>query len=178
MLHEHVKVHAGDSVSRYSTLLNYDGNANGFERFPDHPMNPDIETMLGQSVPITAASVPATISEPAGFSASVNQHGLISNYDADVVPSKKLVSSFPNNWSSEDCLPDGHFACSHPGCITICARPGDLRRHLLKHVNGPKAFECPKAGCPRKGTKGFNRKDKMMDHAKVCQGRARGKYRG
>ncbi|KAL8977088.1 MAG: hypothetical protein Q9177_006707, partial [Variospora cf. flavescens] len=64
-------------------------------------------------------------------------------------------------------LPPSHrFNCRH--CATTCARGGDLRRHELKHRRF-KAFDCPDHGCPRKGDRAFDRKDKMQSHHRVCR---------
>lgn len=71
---------------------------------------------------------------------------------------------------------NGRFTCSI--CSKTYARRGDLRRHELKHNPTMRKFDCPKSDCVRKGAKGFERKDKMVDHLKVCKGGARGKYRG
>ena len=56
--------------------------------------------------------------------------------------------------------------CLYPGCWLRFHDLTDLRRHIRKHREGPRAFNCPAPGCPRKGENGFYRKDKMKDHYK------------
>ncbi|KAL8909947.1 MAG: hypothetical protein Q9171_004740 [Xanthocarpia ochracea] len=67
-------------------------------------------------------------------------------------------------------IPPGRFPCSFHGCTTTCARLTDLERHMMIHKPGPKQFNCPNAGCPRKGVNGFDRKDKRDLHQKTCGG--------
>lgn len=61
---------------------------------------------------------------------------------------------------------DSRHVCLYPGCTGNFKRAGELERHMKKHRPGPKDFDCPAPGCSRKGTHGFTRKDKMMDHWK------------
>ena len=61
-------------------------------------------------------------------------------------------------------LPSRRYHCQHPGCNQTVTRHSDLNRHMRIHQAGAKGFDCPDAGCNRKGVKGFPRKDKMLDH--------------
>ena len=56
------------------------------------------------------------------------------------------------------------YHCQHPGCNKSVTRHCDLNRHMRTHRAGVKEFDCPDAGCNRKGVNGFPRKDKMLDH--------------
>lgn len=64
----------------------------------------------------------------------------------------------------------GRYLCLE--CNKTYSRAGELRRHAKKHQPGPRDWECQTPGCHRKGLKGFDRKDKMRDHFKVCRARA------
>ena len=88
----------------------------------------------------------------------------------ETTPEASISASTPNATRP----PSGRFPCSFHGCTTTCARPSDLDRHMKKHEQGPKPFDCLNAGCPRKGVDGFHRKDKRDSHQKTCgAGRAR-----
>jgi hypothetical protein len=50
--------------------------------------------------------------------------------------------------------------CSYPGCDRSYARPGDCRRHMLKHAAGPSRFRCIFRDCDM----GFQRGDKLREH--------------
>lgn len=150
--------------------------------------------MYGLPNPGMAPS-PFGIQEPAFPPVGIPYHGNISPYDlnwmdpnpfapiaSDIAPhninatTTNLSSLPPNNSQSPLPLnPNNRFTC--PTCNKTYARRGDLRRHELKHNPSTKKIDCPKPGCVRKGNQGFERKDKMVDHLKVCKGGARGKYR-
>ena len=56
------------------------------------------------------------------------------------------------------------FRCTEQGCeLKSFKRKAELRRHMLKH-NGATKFSCLVQGCPRTGTRGFTRLDKLKDH--------------
>lgn len=181
MLNKHSKVHTGNSLPQDGVLLNLPGNDSGLGAFPYEPVAMNARDPYGRLALAMDGSLPDATLAPEASQGVLRHDKSSSRSNTDAVVSREIreiASTPPNAVPAIDPLPNNRLTCSHPGCNTTCARPGDLRRHLQKHVDGPKAFECPKEGCPRKGAKGFNRKDKMMDHAKVCQGRARGKYRG
>jgi hypothetical protein len=52
------------------------------------------------------------------------------------------------------------ITCSHPGCYKSYVRPGDCRRHMLKH--GASQFRCIFRNCDRS----FHRADKLREHLK------------
>lgn len=54
--------------------------------------------------------------------------------------------------------------CAH--CNTTFSRPSDLQRHCLANHGTPR-FNCVVSNCARH-TKGFSRKDKLMDHLRSC----------
>ena len=56
------------------------------------------------------------------------------------------------------------FPCGVPDCDKAFGRKSDLNRHLKSHQSGPRSHNCLADGCPRRGTKGFWRLDKLMDH--------------
>ena len=58
-----------------------------------------------------------------------------------------------------------------PQCAKTFVRTSDLERHAKSHKSNMPEFECPAPGCPRKGVKGYWRKDKMMDHYRCKHGR-------
>ena len=62
--------------------------------------------------------------------------------------------------------PDRGFKCTFPGCKCICVRSKDLDRHIRKHQSGLVLFDCLEPGCDRQGTKGFYRRDKLIEHQK------------
>ena len=57
--------------------------------------------------------------------------------------------------------------CPHPGCGASVKHVADLSRHMKKHQDGPKEYDCPIRDCPRQGLRGFARKDKLNDHLKA-----------
>ncbi|KAL8720569.1 MAG: hypothetical protein Q9225_002588 [Loekoesia sp. 1 TL-2023] len=206
VLNEHSKVHTNNSIPQDGAFVSHGGIDNPLAMFPEGPVNtnnqttygqpvsyggidnvlgtfsgvpvnPYGQTMYGQPAPASAANMVDTVPQPAFTLRSVLPHDNVSFETAGAVTSKTLVPESPYGTSASIQPPTGGFRCSYPGCNTTCARHGDLHRHGLIHALGTKAFECPKPGCPRKGTNGFQRKDKMLSHVKVCQGRARGKYK-
>jgi hypothetical protein len=61
--------------------------------------------------------------------------------------------------------------CDHPDCetkTTTFGRKSDLKRHKQKHQGS--AFLCTAVGCTRKSTKGFDRKDKLLEHVRRAHG--------
>jgi uncharacterized C2H2 Zn-finger protein len=56
------------------------------------------------------------------------------------------------------------FRCTEEGCTSKSfKRKAELTRHMLKH-EGKTQFSCLVQGCPRTGTRGFTRLDKLKDH--------------
>jgi len=53
---------------------------------------------------------------------------------------------------------ENHFTCSVEGCERTFRRPGDFRRHVVRHV--PPKFKCIADDC----YKLFYRKDKLHEH--------------
>ncbi|KAL8900737.1 MAG: hypothetical protein Q9207_005551 [Kuettlingeria erythrocarpa] len=76
----------------------------------------------------------------------------------------------PPSSSASASSPGGRHLCLE--CNKTFSRNGELKRHALKHKPGPRRWECETPGCHRKGLEGFDRKDKMRDHSKVCRARA------
>ena len=70
--------------------------------------------------------------------------------------------------SSNAPAPQKEFACTFGDCNSSF----DLKEDLLRHVSRTKKHQtaesqthpCPAPGCPRKGVRGFLRKDKMREH--------------
>jgi hypothetical protein len=62
--------------------------------------------------------------------------------------------------TSSTTNPSSRVIC--PVCHASFSRKGDLDRHSRKHANGPRYY-CRQPHC-RFGTKGFDRRDKLMDH--------------
>ena len=68
----------------------------------------------------------------------------------------------PGNTTATD---NGRTPC--PICPVTVKRKYDLRRHMLKHQDGARKFHCPMTGCKYQGTRGFGRKDKLVDHIRA-----------
>ncbi|KAH8731496.1 hypothetical protein GQ44DRAFT_330941 [Phaeosphaeriaceae sp. PMI808] len=61
-------------------------------------------------------------------------------------------------------MPGSQFKCRFKGCKSRSfTRRGDLIRHARKH-DSSKLFSCPAENCNRTRSKGFTRKDKLIDH--------------
>ncbi|KAL9600821.1 MAG: hypothetical protein Q9219_002959 [cf. Caloplaca sp. 3 TL-2023] len=78
-----------------------------------------------------------------------------------------IVEQWPNGKAPPNVEHDQtnrQFPCKVEGCDKAFIREADLDRHGKCHEAGPKSFDCCAARCPRKGTKGFWRKDKLKDH--------------
>lgn len=156
MLDEHSKVHGNYMQSTAGPTLTGSPHNHYFDF--GNPAN----NFIGPWIPaFTPASIPVD---------GQNSYTVVGADAAEPSLPASPQGTTPSTASS----PTGRLLCSYPGCHTKCARAGDLRRHALKHQTGPKAFECPNPGCPRKGLHAFARKDKMLSHAKVCRGGARG----
>ena len=69
--------------------------------------------------------------------------------------------------SSATSFADQRHYCPHPGCGASVKHAADLGRHMKKHQDGPKEYDCPMRGCRRQGVDGFTRKDKLNDHLKA-----------
>ena len=61
----------------------------------------------------------------------------------------------------------GDFACTHLGCDKKFTRRPDMLRHAKVHDPNTQRFDCPFAGCLRKGPRGFPRRDKLVAHEKA-----------
>ena len=70
-----------------------------------------------------------------------------------------------------------YWNCGHQDCGRSFHQWNDLKRHLNTHIPGAasKAFECPEFGCSRKGTWGFMRRDKLVDHLRSKHKKAVGR---
>ncbi|KAL8857791.1 MAG: hypothetical protein Q9178_005691 [Gyalolechia marmorata] len=66
--------------------------------------------------------------------------------------------------STTELSRNADFPCSVPDCDKAFGRKGDLQRHLKSHQSGPRSYNCVADGCPRRGMKGFWRRDKLKDH--------------
>ena len=73
----------------------------------------------------------------------------------------------------------GDFTCTHPSCDKKFTRRPNMLRHAKVHDPNAQRFDCPFAGCPRKGRHGFPRSDKLLAHQRAhrraiqkAQGRA------
>ena len=111
-----------------------------------------------------------------GLESHVQEHFTIPGADAAISASGSSVSSHPPSSVTGGPLPTnsaavteagGRFGCPRPGCNKTFGRAGDLERHTKKHQDGPKEHDCPIRDCPRQGTHGFTRKDKLNDHLKA-----------
>ncbi|KAL8764680.1 MAG: hypothetical protein Q9209_007940, partial [Squamulea sp. 1 TL-2023] len=190
MLYEHLKVHVntseslaiglpscnvGSSAAPLINPLSHDVALNGLPAAPPIDNDP-----YGQSFQEYYQCSPFSTAPTATTSAGImpTSYAYDENMLLDVgnaTASGSLDSTTPLETSTSASTPtwtNDRLPCSFPGCKTTCARAGDLRRHMLKHGPGPKQFVCPTSGCSRVGVKGFDRKDKMLSHYKVCSGRA------
>ncbi|KAL8941821.1 MAG: hypothetical protein Q9216_002021 [Gyalolechia sp. 2 TL-2023] len=200
-LDTHTQVHSSNFGPHYGGSIGYHGDLHQPGPFPHDQRGTGPLCNYGLPTSgIAPGMVPGMVpSMPSGFFEGTAQSGFPSTakpyyYDVppqdidavaystsapfthNVTPYTTTTSNIPAEAELPQSLqPSNHYACAI--CGQTCARRGDLRRHELKHKTGNKAFECPKPGCVRKGTLGFERKDKIESHAKVCQGGARGKYR-
>ncbi|KAI9733984.1 MAG: hypothetical protein M1834_002641 [Cirrosporium novae-zelandiae] len=57
------------------------------------------------------------------------------------------------------------FRCTQ--CNATFARQADLNRHIKKHKEGLREFQCHFPGCAFNGSNGFYRKDKLKDHQRM-----------
>ncbi|KAL8801411.1 MAG: hypothetical protein Q9182_004475 [Xanthomendoza sp. 2 TL-2023] len=173
LLHEHAKVHSnalwyrftnsptssGYGIPQYGMASSHDDspNAPGFHGdLPSYPSNPSM------SAP-TATVLPVLMPESDAYMGVGNTAAGGSPYPTASLKTNTLPSTPTGTTKTR-------YPCSFPGCNTTCARQADLRRHLLKH--GPRQWDCPAPGCSRKGANGFARKDKLVDHYKLCSERA------
>ncbi|KAI4171248.1 MAG: hypothetical protein LQ343_004454 [Gyalolechia ehrenbergii] len=131
MLDEHSKVHINILVPRDGASLKYGGNADGLGLLPDEAMKTNVQSMYGRPALAMTGNVSVAVPEPAFTSEMMYYHEPLSYSNADAVASEGPAQSLLNAGSSIAALPNDRFACSHPGCNTTCARPGDLQRHLL-----------------------------------------------
>jgi hypothetical protein len=94
--------------------------------------------------------------------------GLFSCADAPSTFGRQQMAPDPHVSAARSQVParaiNHGFVCDVAGCH---ARPfrhrGDLTRHKLSH-NPRRLHDCPVSGCNRKGSRGFPRKDKLLDH--------------
>lgn len=163
-----------DKVHSHATSPDVTVNGAGASLFTSTPN--DYSTATGSVQPLQSASNPhgyitvngveaspfaltpngaTTTTESAQFAS--NPHG----YIADTAP-----ALFASNPSLAPAADDSRHVCLHPGCTGTFKRAAELERHMKKHRPGLKDFDCPAPGCSRKGTRGFTRKDKMLDHWK------------
>ena len=78
--------------------------------------------------------------------------------------------TMPTKAELDACWDDRTYIC------LVCSKanftwPDEFRRHMRKHVPGPRPYECPELGCSCKGELGFYRKDKLTDHLRNRHGR-------
>ena len=90
--------------------------------------------------------------------------GLIHHIDDNHVENgDKLNSYYPGGFGLIG--PDKRYHCWDLHCDKSFQRRADYFRHINTHNTGEdKAYECPEIGCPRKGSWGFMRRDKLVDH--------------
>ncbi|MCJ1260638.1 hypothetical protein MMC22_000500 [Lobaria immixta] len=82
--------------------------------------------------------------------------------------SYSIAGNPSNNVQFTSSIPDkNRLLCLHEGCFKDFGRLFELERHWKTH-QFPE-FECPFAGCRRKGAEGFSRKDNRDKHMKNCK---------
>ena len=64
------------------------------------------------------------------------------------------------------------YMCQIASCGSGFTRWGDLLRHEKKHLPDAPKLDCPEIGCEYKGSRGFARRDKLMDHRRNRHGLA------
>ena len=64
------------------------------------------------------------------------------------------------------------YMCQTENCGCDFKRWGDLLRHEKKHLPDAPKLDCPEIGCEYKGSRGFARRDKLMDHRRNRHGLA------
>ena len=60
--------------------------------------------------------------------------------------------------------------CLAGGCKSLFQSLDDCRRHMRKHLPGPRKFECSEPGCQYKGEMGFYRRGKLICHRRNQHG--------
>ncbi|KAL9004299.1 MAG: hypothetical protein Q9188_002880 [Gyalolechia gomerana] len=166
-LDTHAQVHFSNATPYHSGSIGFEGDLNHPGTFPYDPLGINYHNMYWSPTP-GAAPAFFGIQEQTYPSTTMPFYDNFALHDNNVMTNNP---SAPLPGDGEPPLPamsDGRFACAV--CGKTCTRRGDLRRHELKHMPGTKVFDCPKPDCVRKGLQGFDRKDKMISHMKVCQG--------
>lgn len=108
----------------------------------------------------------ANASVASGVTGLINYPTLASNTNMSAI--EPPILSADHDGQATGSVPDkNRYFCLHEGCFQDFGRPSDLERHWKKHLRPE--FECPFAGCHRKGAQGFSRKDNMNKHLKNCK---------
>lgn len=80
----------------------------------------------------------------------------------DHVPT--TVSRIEHTQSAQISIETGYIYCFYEGCGYQTKRQHDLDKHMRFHFPSAKKLDCPRRVCGRKGEKGFDRKDVLIEH--------------
>lgn len=129
----------------------------------NHPATTPYDTSNGAGAPLVTSDFGNTTQK------SVRPFPLVSNANNYIADTGAAPAPLTLNLNGHQLAPTAdtsRYDCLSSGCASTFKRVGERDRHMKKHQSGPRDFDCPAAGCSRKGSNGFTRKDKMKDHWK------------
>ncbi|KAL8751083.1 MAG: hypothetical protein Q9184_006183 [Pyrenodesmia sp. 2 TL-2023] len=171
-LNEHSQIHANHQGALAVNTLGYNNSFSGLPASRDQHLDFSTSEAYGRFPQTSGASDNTLTAAPASPPHPVVQANHAIYHAVGAVSERASLRAVPSSSSRSAASPGGRFVCSRLDCNKTFARNGDLRRHAKDHEPGPKAWDCLAPGCPRKGLRAFSRKDKMLDHFRVCRARA------